>query len=68
MIDEKMSDERMRNIASLYYHALSLIEACYGISVYGGRLCMDGYDIVYDYDNGEVTIYEAKKTFNIEGI
>lgn len=61
-----MSEAKMKDVVSLLYHALRIIEASAGINVDGCRVQLGDFDLVLDKNVGEVTICEAKKTFELE--
>lgn len=61
-----MSEDRMKDVASLFFHMMRVIETSSGIRVDGCRVVLGDFDLVLDNDNDEVTICEAKKTFNVE--
>ena len=61
-----MSEFKLKQIADLLWHAMMLIKASSGVEINSGTVEAGEYHFQFDFDKGEVTICEAKKTINLE--
>lgn len=61
-----MSEFKLKQIAYLLWHSMMLVKASSGFDINSGTIEAGEYHFQFDFDNGEVTICEAKKTINLE--